>query len=83
MKKMKQLLVLTILGGILAGCGNKEIFDTTYTFDYAIVSLPNGDIIEGEIKSWTDYEGEQLQITFENGDTYLVSSLNAVLKTKK
>lgn len=83
MKRMKQLLFLMLLGGVLAGCGNKEIFDTTYTFDYAMISLPNGDIVEGEIKSWTDYEGEQLQITFENGDTYLVSSMNAILKTKK
>ncbi|MBM6615133.1 hypothetical protein JTF06_09565 [Desemzia sp. RIT804] len=80
---MKQLLFLMTLAGVLVGCGNKELFDTTYTFEYAMISLPNGDIVEGKLKSWTDYDGEQLQITFENGDTYLVSSMNAILKTKK
>lgn len=83
MKKSVRFLFLAILSIVLVGCGNKKLLDTTYTFEYAIISLPNGNTVEGEIESWKDYEGEQLQITFENGETYLVSSFNAVLKTTK
>ena len=69
------LLIVTIL--MLVGC-NKKIFDTTYSFDRAIIELPNGEIVEGKIDSWKDYDGEQLQIEID-GVTYLVSSFNTVL----
>ena len=64
----------------LASCGNKQIFDTTYKFDYALVQFPDGTCEKIEIKSWTDYEdGEQIQITSKDGKTYLVNSVNCVL----
>lgn len=75
----KFLLVLTVaMMFILAGCGNQQIFDATYTFDYAIIELPNHEIIEGEIDSWLDYDGEQLQIVID-GVTYLTHSENVVM----
>ena len=79
---MKKILAIMLVLGlalvILTGC-NKQIFDTTYSFDRAIISLPNGDIIEGKIDSWTDYEdGDQIQVKI-NGTTYLVHSSNIVL----
>ena len=84
---MKKILVtiiaLMLMIAALAGCGNKQFFDTTYRFDYAIISLPNGEIIEGEIDSWTDYEdGDQIQVKI-NGDIYLVHSSNIVLIKEK
>lgn len=71
-------LVLSIVGGTLTGCGNKDMFDTVYTYDRAIIELPDGTIVDGKVDSWTDYDGEQLQITIE-GKVYLVSSTNVVL----
>lgn len=68
--------VLTI--GVFVGCGNHTIIDTTYTFRYGIISLPDGTIVEGKVDRWCDYEGEQLQVTI-NGQTYLTSSYNCVL----
>jgi ABC-type glycerol-3-phosphate transport system substrate-binding protein len=71
------LAVTTILG--LTGCGNKDLFDTNYTFDRAIIALPNGEVVEVEIDKWTDYEdGDQIQVKI-NGITYLVHSSNIVL----
>lgn len=65
----------------LIGC-NKDIIDTVYTFDYAIIKLPNGEIIEGEIDKWTDYEDEnQIQVTID-GKVYLTSILNCTLIQK-
>jgi ribosomal protein S1 len=79
MKKiLTVLLVFVLVLTILTGC-NKQLFDTTYSFDRAIITLPNGEIIEGKIDSWTDYEdGDQIQVKI-NGTTYLVHSSNIVL----
>ena len=79
---MKKFLALTIIAlllvATLSGC-NKQIFDTTYNFDKAIISLPNGEIVEGKIDSWKDYEdGDQIQVKID-GVTYLVHSSNVVL----
>lgn len=79
---MKKILLLTIilmlLVATLSSC-NKQIFDTTYSFDKAIISLPNGEIVEGKVDSWTDYEdGDQIQVEID-GVTYLVHSSNIVL----
>ena len=72
------LLVLVMVLTVLTGC-NKQLFDTTYEFDRAIISLPNGDIIDGKVESWTDYEdGDQIQVKI-NGTTYLVHSSDIVL----
>ena len=75
------LTSLMILG--LTGCGNKDMFDTVYTFDRAIIELPNGEVIEGKIDRWTDYEdGDQIQITID-GTIYLVHSSKCVLINDK
>lgn len=78
MKKILALLgILTILS--LVGCGNKDLFDTNYTYDKAIIELPNGKTIEGEVQNWTDYEdGDQIQVKID-GKTYLVHSSKITL----
>lgn len=70
------LLIIVLL--VLTACGNKDMFDMVYTFDRAIIKLPNGEIVEGKVESWRDYEGDQLQITID-GKIYLVHSSDAVL----
>jgi hypothetical protein len=79
MKKiLVAILILTLFVVTLSGC-NKQVFDTTYKFDRAIICLPNGDIVDGKIDSWTDYEdGDQIQVKVD-GVTYLVHSSNVVL----
>lgn len=81
MKKFKTFTMLLILPLFAAGCGNYQMFDTTYTYDYAIIRLQNGEVIEGKVEKWTDYEGEQLQVTID-GVTYLTNSLNCTLIAK-
>ena len=82
MKKIIALLLLGILAVlsvlVLSGC-NKQMVDLTYSYEYAIIGLPNGQVVEGKVSSWTDYEdGDQLQIRID-GKTYLVHSSNVVL----
>ena len=59
--------------------GNKTLFDTTYTFNKAIIELPNGEVVEGKVDAWTDFEdGDQFQIVI-NGKTYLTAATRCVL----
>ena len=53
--------------------------DLNYNYNYAIIKLQNGKIIEGKVQSWRDYEAsEQLQVTID-GTTYLTNSFNCTL----
>lgn len=65
---------------VLCSCGNYKMLDTTFTYSWAQIKLPDGTIIEGKVDNWTDYEGDQLQITID-GTTYLVHAANAIMKT--
>lgn len=85
-----KIITITILVLIcaltLCGCrvGNRKIgFDTTQTFRWAIIRLGNGEIIEGAVDSWRDFEdGDEIQLTI--GDiTYLTHYSNVILTTKK
>lgn len=84
---MKKILItvfaLMLMTVTLSSCGNYQMFDTTYSFDKAIISLPNGKIVEGKIDSWKDYEdGDQIQVKID-GVTYLVHSSDVVLIKEK
>lgn len=77
-KKIVCFLLVFIILMFACGC-NKQVFDLNYTFDYAIIELPNGDIVEGKVQSWTDYEdGDQLQIKIDDV-VYLVHSTDVTL----
>ena len=78
MKKIVAIILAALMVLSLSGC-NKQLIDLTYGFDKAIISLPNGKVVEGKVDSWTDYEdGDQIQVQID-GVTYLVHSSNIVL----
>ena len=79
MKKIKIIAATLIAAMSLTACGNRQIFDVTYTFDRAIISLPNGTVVDGKVQSWTDYEdGDQIQVKID-GITYLVHASDVAL----
>lgn len=73
------IMFLLIAAG-LSGC-NKSLIDTTYHYDYAVLVKPNGEIVEGEVQSWDDYEGDQIQVKID-GVTYLVHSSDVCLESR-
>ena len=82
MKKIIAILLVAVIALSMAlittGC-NKQLVDLTYSYEYAIIGLPNGESIEGKVSSWTDFEdGDQIQVRID-GKTYLVHSSNIVL----
>ena len=74
-------IVLLIITCLLTGC-NKQIIDLDYSYDKAVCHIGN-EIKEIQIKSWNDYDGEQLQIKDKDGNTYLVSSFNCILVNER
>lgn len=78
MKQIFAVILVALMVCMLGGC-NMQLVDTTFSFERAIVYLPNGEVIEGKVSSWKDYEdGDQIQVKID-GKTYLVHSSNIVL----
>ena len=78
MKKLAIIVSSIILAVSLVAC-NKQVVDLTYSYERAIISLPNGEIVEGKVQSWTDFEdGDQIQVKID-GVTYLVHASQIVL----
>ena len=79
MKRKILVLAMSVVGMLsLAGC-NQQIIDTTYKFNRAIIYLPNGQVVEGKVDSWTDFENsDQIQVKV-NGVTYLTHISNVVM----
>ena len=80
MKKIKTLILLTLLcAPLLTACGNKDILGMTYTFKYAKVKLP-----DGEVKEWArNTETDSVRVTFVDGKgEYLTHFSNVVLYNK-
>ena len=58
---------------------NMQIVDLTYSYERAIIELPNGEVVDGKVSSWADYENsDQIQVKI-NGKQYLVHSSDIVL----
>ena len=72
-------LVLVLACTLFLTACNKQMVDLTYSYERAILCLPNGEVIEGKVSSWTDFEdGDQIQVRID-GKTYLVHSSNIAL----
>ena len=76
------VVVLIIVGLVIyweTTHGNRRLIDTKYRFDRAIISLPNGEVVDGKVSSWLDYsDSDVVQITV-GGKTYLTHYSNVCL----
>ena len=79
MKKILAILLAVLMVVCLSACGNYDLRDIEFTFDKAIVKFPDGTMETLEIKNWTDYGREQLQIITKDGIVYMFNSVNCVL----
>ena len=76
-RKVALVILVVMLVPVLCAC-NRTLIDTTYYFDRAIITLPNGEVIDGEVSTWRDFEGDQIQVRID-GKTYLTHVANVVL----
>lgn len=82
---MKKRILSLVLGvGMcigLIGCEdgyNKQLFDTTWKYDKAIIVLGE-ERFEVQIESWTDYDDTTVQIKSKNGQVYLTDMKNVIM----
>lgn len=77
---MKRKLLIAICASMVLATGcNRQIIDTTFNYNKAIVELPGEEVISGEVDSWKDYQdGDQIQVKIK-GVTYLVHSSKVTL----
>ena len=79
-KTMAAAMLLFVLS-FMTAC-NYQMVDLTYHYNYAYISLPNGECVEGEVSSWKDFEdGDQIQVVID-GVTYLTDTTRCVLLYK-
>jgi len=81
MRKVIAAILVLLVALALIGCNYSgyDFYDTHYHFNRAMISMPDGTILNVQIAKWSDAEGEQLTITAKDGTRYLVSSYNCVL----
>lgn len=82
--KRKHLMTMTILIAlfaltviVLTAC-NKQILDLNLKFDRAYIKIGD-EWKDVAIKSWNDYDGEQIQIILYDDTVILTSSVNCIL----
>ena len=75
---MAVVIILSLLLAFCA-CSNVQLVDTTYSYEYAYITLPNGKFVEGKVSSWKDYENSDVVQVVINGKTYLTHYSNVVL----
>ena len=64
--------------GVCTSC-NMQFFDSTFKFDRAIISLPDGTVIEGKVDSWLDFDSsDTIQVKID-GVSYYTHISNVVL----
>ena len=73
------IIALVMIVVLFAGCGNNKILDTTWRFERAIITLPDGSMIEGSVEHWTEYKASDMLQVKINGKTYLTHSSNIIL----
>ena len=76
------IIVALVVGWLIyweATHGNRQLVDLKNRFNYAIIRLPNGEVVEGRVTSWLDYDdSDVVQIKIE-GRTYLTHYSNVCL----
>jgi hypothetical protein len=74
------LMAVTIGTGCLVSC-NKQLIDTVYNYNYAIIKQADGSIVSGTVQNWKDYEDGEYQVKIDD-IYYLVHISNLTLMKK-
>ena len=79
MPKRNSLLVLLFLViALFTGC-NRTVIGPSFHFQQAIIKLPDGTVVKGQVEKWHDYAyKDQVQVQID-GVVYLVHSTDCVL----
>ena len=81
-KRVALIIFLVVILISCTGCHKTQFIEMTCLYDRAIIYLPNGEIVEGRVSSWTSWTGFEnggaVQIKID-GKTYLTHICNVCL----
>lgn len=77
MKKIALIIIIVAIVCMLTAC-NYQLFDYNYEFTNALVKVGD-EWVNVEVKSWRDYDGEQIQLILNDDTVLLVCSVNCTL----
>ena len=87
-KRVKLIVIIAaIVVALIVGAGiyweathgNRQLVDLRNRFDYAVIRLPNGEVVEGKVTSWLDYDDSDVVQIKIDGKTYLTHYANVCL----
>jgi hypothetical protein len=80
-KKILALILLVVTLVSMTACveGGIQLVDTTWTYEQAVISLLNGEVVKGKVESWLDFENSDMIQVKIDGKNYLTHSTNVVL----
>ena len=79
MKKFVIVMLAAVMLLVVCAACNMQVVDTTWSYEKAIITLPNGDVVEGKVETWREYsDSDMLQVKID-GKSYLTHSVNVVL----
>ena len=79
MKKFVIVMLAAVMLLVVCTACNKQIADTAWSFEKAVVGLPDGSSVSGKVESWCDYENSDMIQVKIDGKTYFTHSANVVL----
>lgn len=82
MKKVIMCVVLVamlIMGATAYAWGNQSWWDSTWSFEYVQIAMPDGSVVEGACQAWQDYEDSDVVQVKVNDKVYLTHYMNVVL----
>lgn len=79
----KKIIILVVILAaavfILSACGNRQMIDTTYSFNKAYIKLGDEWKVVS-VKGWRDFDdGDEIQVQDSEGNTYLTHYNNVVM----
>lgn len=75
---MKKLIAIMACAAAVAGC-NRSILDLHWSFQRAIVRMPDGICKEYKIKSWMDYDYSDMVQIETDTEVLCTHSANVIL----
>ena len=79
------LVVVAVVICVLIGVGlygkfaNQSLVDLVWKYNYAMLSMPDGSIVQGKLDSWKDFSNSDTVQLKIDGKTYLTHYENVVM----
>jgi hypothetical protein len=73
------LIAIAVIAAVtLTGC-NRQVIDTTWSYNKVIINRQDGSVIEGKLDGWLDFENSDMVQVKIGNTTYYTHSSNVIL----